>query len=253
MVTSFFSQLQGQPIAYTIQTFIGDYAHEVGDIVLWTEPSIAVPTPTGHGVTNLQMLVFSTELDFATGRQTIKALPDSTNLVSASAGQIAPSLRVASIVSSGANFLELEVTSVGESTPFDITTAHANIWGDLAAVQGRVRLVSYGFHNPVGAQERTPGWAEASATVGSIAFTAGVSTIILNIDSSWIRGGLTINDLGSFAFVCLTDRRLQDSNVEGVIIEPIGEQLFDGGAGDDFLKFAPSTGLPFDQHYSTIG
>jgi hypothetical protein len=89
--------------------------------------------------------------------------------------------------------------------------------------------------------------------VATIAFVAGVSKIELNIDASWIRGGLTISDLGSFAFVCLTDRRLPDSNVEGVIIEPIAEQLFDGGNGDDFLKFAPSTGLPFDQHFSKIG
>jgi hypothetical protein len=253
MVTSFFMQLQGQPIAYRIPTFIGDTAFEVGDIILWTEPSIAVPTPTGHGVTNLQMLVVSVEVDFATGRQMILALPDATNLVSASAGQIAPTLRVESIVSSGPTTITLEVTSVGETGPFDITSAHDNIWSELQAVTGRVRLVSYGFHNPVGQQERTPGWAEASGTVATIAFVAGVSRIELNIDASWIRGGLTISDLGSFAFVCLTDRRLPDSNVEGVIIEPIAEQLFDGGNGDDFLKFAPSTGLPFDQHFSKIG
>jgi hypothetical protein len=253
MVSSFFTQLQGQPIAYTIQTFVDDYVHEVGDVILWTEPSIAVPTPTGHGVSSLQMIVVSIDLDFATGRQTLKAIPDSVNLISSSAGQIAPTLRVESIITSSPTSLDLEVTSVGESTPFDITSAHDNIWTDLAAVQGRVRLVSYGFHNPVGTAERTPGWAEASAVVSAVAFVAGVSKISLTIDTSWVRGGLTINDLGSFAFVCLTDRRLTDSNVEGVLIEPISEQLFDAGAGDDFLKFAPSTGLPFDQHFSLIG
>lgn len=253
MVLSFFTQLQGQPILYTIPTFVGDRAFEVGDIVLWTEPSIAVPTPTGHGVSNLQMIVVSTELDFATGRQVVKALPDSINLISSSSGQIAPTLRVLSIVSSGPTFLELEVTSVGESTPFDITSAHGNIWTTLADVQGRVRLISYGFHNPVGQEERTPGWAELSAVVDSLSFVAGVSKIQLAIDASWARGGLTLNDIGSFAFVCLTDRRLTNSNVEGVLIEPIGDQLFNAGAGLDFLKFAPSTGLPFDQHFSTIG
>jgi len=89
--------------------------------------------------------------------------------------------------------------------------------------------------------------------VDSISYVAGVSKISLAFDASWTRGGLTLADIGNFGFVCLSDRRLTDSNVEGVLIEPIANQLFNGGLGDDFLKFAPSTGLPFDQHFSLIG
>jgi hypothetical protein len=256
-IISFFAQLQGEPESYNVPTFLGDVVYSLGDVVAWTDNSIAIPTPTGHGTpSGTAYLVHGITYDLSTGVQTLSLLPDLVTPGTSSKSKVAPILDVtvvnAIIPVAGGYQVELEVDGLGE-TITDLSVDDLGIWSALAAVSGRCRLVNPTLHNPLGLtplgsiRERKPGWLEASALVTAVSG----NVITLFIEQSWERDGITINDIVSVnTWILLTDRRAPLANVEGVGIAPIPEQLFNNASGLDFAKIAPASGLPFDSHIS---
>jgi hypothetical protein len=244
---SVFKMLQGEPVLYRVPTFLGEQARVWADMVRWSDTSI--PTPSGYGVTLKRHIVAGMETSPATGRQVLKLLPDAANQGETSAGKIAPTLRVIGVISLTTTSAVLQVESLGEAS-LALTTAHQAIWSDLVSATGYVRILNPTRHNP--STERR-GWLEGYATV--VAVYDSPAAISLTLDTAWARGGYTWVDIieAGKSFLCLPDRRSASANVEAVAIGPIAEALYNGGAGDDFLKFAPANGgAPYDAHYSLI-
>lgn len=258
---AFFRSLQGQPEYILTTTFLPGAVRTFGDFVDYEDSTALVPTPTGYGISG-RYIVSGIDINLEDGRQRLRLLPDLISRTSSSAGKIAPALLITTIVSISGPItnkyrVECEVDSLAEAS-FDITTAHQGIWQELQNLSGRVRVLNVLDNNPITSstlgQERR-GYLEASAIVTDILHVAGVNTITIIIDASWLRGGaVAIGDLALAGnYIVLTDRRFAVSNVENVEISPIAFQYYDNGAGADFLKIAPnSSSPPFDAHFSEI-
>lgn len=261
-ILSFFGQLQGEPTVYPVETFIGDRAAIIGDVVRWSDPSIAVVTPAGHGVLQGRFLVTGIELDLMTGVQVLSLLPDLINSLSGSRSKTAPLLRITainSITPSGSDYIcSVDVESIIEGS-LNLATAHGGIWATLAATARPaipwVRLLNLDRHNPYdmtpitnASKERRPGWLEAYLEVSAI---LGPDTLQLILPGSWVRGGLTAAQIvETGCLIQLTDRRAAEMTYDGIAIIPILTQLYNAGLGLDFAKVGPPSGLPFDMHLS---
>jgi hypothetical protein len=261
LTQAFFRMLQGQPEYILTATFLPGAVRTFGDLVLYEDATALLPTPLGYGIDG-RYIVAGIDINLEDGRQRLRLLPDLISRTSSSAGKIAPSLVITNVVSisgpvSGVYTVDCEVDSIAEAA-FDITTAHEGIWQELQNQTGRVRLYNVQKHNPVSSSTvgvERHGYLEASALVSTILHVAGVNTIAIKIDESWLRSGaVAIGDLAAAGnYIVLTDRRFATSNVENVSISPIPFQYYDGGAGADFLKIAPSSATPpFDNHFSEI-
>jgi hypothetical protein len=245
---AFFQTLQGEPVKYKVPTFLPDQAFVFGALVNWTDDSI--PTPTGYGISSKRHVVVGVEVELATGRQILHLLPDAINDLETSESKIAPTLKVVGIISLTTTLAWLQVESLGDPD-FDITLSYGLFWDNLAGSEAKTRVLNFTAHNPTGERR---GWLDASAKVLGTAYDNGVSAIALELDPAWARGDFTWADIlvANESFVCLTDRRRASTNVQAIDIEPDTVQLYNDGNGNDFFKFAPNSGTPFDGHYSLI-
>jgi hypothetical protein len=228
-----------------------------GDLLTWTDP--AQSTATGRGVTALPLIALAVVPDPRGGRSVVYGLWDVLGAevaAVASAGRIAPALKVLAVGANSSTEFVLVVTSTGADTGFRIDTSHGSIWTTLAGASGRVRIVTPTRHNPTGTAERT-GLGEVSVTVNSVTYDSGSkrSTMVVTIGASWVRGGLVALDVIRPGARVLLQRYLPASvNPEAAVVKGEAGQDYNSGSGRDFIKYSvPASRQPYDARRSLIG
>jgi hypothetical protein len=246
----------GRPFLYAIPV-AADAGHVFGDLLTWTDP--AQSTATGRGVTALPLIALAVVPDPRGGRSVVYGLWDVLGAevaAVASAGRIAPALKVLAVGANSSTEFVLVVTSTGADTGFRIDTSHGSIWTTLAGASGRVRIVTPTRHNPTGTAERT-GLGEVSVTVNSVAYDSGSkrSTMVVTIGASWVRGGLVALDVIKPGARVLLQRYLPASvNPEATVVKGEAGQDYNSGSGRDFIKYSvPASRQPYDARRSLIG
>jgi len=244
-----FSVLGGQPRLFSVETSLEQQQFDPGDVVQWTDKRI--PTPEGIGFENVRFLVVGKDVNFQTSIATYRLLRDYYNETSTTEGKVAPCLLIDQVIKRNGVYFTVDVKCIGDQA-FDVVASADGIYASLAGDFGRARLFFPMEHNPIPTdEEERPGYLECSVNVFYVAELAGAHRMILQVDADWERGGFTRYDLiRRGARLYLTDRRDDDHNPEGVLIEPYDEQLYADGDGLDFAKWGETT--TFDRNYTLI-
>jgi hypothetical protein len=248
----FFVTLQGEPMVLRGMTDLDGTSYETVDYLTLTDA--AVPTPSGRGVSAKRYIVISVGLSWNDSGQPILLLPDELNDEALqSTGKIAPTLRVRElrqVKGAGPYTLTVRVDSIGDAT-FDAVNDHSTIWDSIRNESGYIRCIRP-VHNTIGDPVKDrPGWLECYVQIASLAYVGPESQMELTLAAAWLHDGLTAEDyfVRDETFITLMD--VSTNNRLAFRVEPIGTQLYNGGAGEDFLKFDGV--LPFDGHRSLIG
>jgi hypothetical protein len=261
LVRSFLDLMGGTPTIYEVPIPIGEYFDlglSFADFVYWNGGD-DVPTADGFGFPDdTVFLVTGINLKIGQGEAIVRIVRDTYNesqVTTTDAGLIAPTLRPGAIVNLGGLQYQIDVTSLGEAA-FDITTDHEGIWADYVNRGGLIHI-TIPTHAAAGTDHHIErdGYLEAYATVDQVDFTGGVSTLTVTFDAAWERdGNLIAADilLEDESFISLSDRRLADVNPQGDLIEPITEQLHNGGSGSNFIKVSGAQTLDRVRHLVSV-
>jgi hypothetical protein len=256
LVRSFLDLMGGAPSVYEVPIPIGEYFDlglTFGDFVYWDSEE-DLPTAEGFGFPDgATFLVTGLSMKMGAGEVIVRLVRDTFNdsqVTTTEEGLIAPTLRPSLVTHVSGLTYDVDVTSLGEAA-LNITTAHDGIWADYVSRDGLVH-VTIPKHAAAGTTHGTErdGFLEAYATVDSVNHSGGTSTIRLTFDSAWERDGKTIADIlvSGESFISLADRRLADTVPGGDLIEPVREQLHDGGAGINFIKVSGGTTIDRVRH-----
>ncbi len=248
-VRALFSVLGGQPRLFKVETSLADQQFDPGDVCQWTDKRI--PTPEGIGFANVRFLVVGKDVNMRELTATYALLRDYYNETTTTEGKVAPCLLIDQVLHRTGNDVVVDVFSIGDPD-FDIGASYDEIYQELVNDGGYVRIAYPLAHNPEATEaDDRPGWLECYAVVSSVRQRGRVSRMTLTLDPSWVRGGFTSYDLiRRGARVYMTDRREDDQNVEGVLIEPNYRQLYSDGTGFDFAKWGNES--TFDRNYTLI-
>ncbi len=246
-----FSVLGGRPRMFEVETSLEDQSFNPGDVCSWTDKRI--PTPDGIGFTNVRFLVVGKDVKFLTATATYRLLRDYYNETTTNESRVSPCLIIDQVIKRAASVYTLDVRIVGAPTA-DLEADFDEFYHELESVNGRLRIVYPLEQNPEATlEEEREGYLEASATLMDVTFlsTMNVNRLVVNVDPSWARGGFTLYDvIRRGARILFTDRREDNLNPEGALIEPHYTQLYAGGAGFDYAKWGNDA--TFDQAYTLI-
>lgn len=248
---AFFKQLQGSPsMLRYFKSSVDGVKHQVGDRVGVTDKRI--PTPTGRGVTSLQCIVLSKDTNPEGGKEELILMADYQSSLSKTPGVKAPALQILSATKTvvSPEKWRLLVKGIGTAS-FDLTNLYQSIFEDIISASGYVRIRTPSLQNPFVAHSRR-GWMEAYIKPKFYLFNGDYQ--LLDVESSG-----TMDDNARIEQIVTSQRAyllLPDVNqdtLDGAVL-PIAEALYNGGTGDDFIKISPrSGGVPFNNHYNTIG
>ncbi len=246
-----FSVLGGAPRLFAVETSLEAQTFDPGDVVQWTDKRI--PTPEGIGFTNVRFLVVGKDVNFQEETATYRLLRDYFNETTTTESRVAPCLRIEQVLSR-AGFYKLEVVSIGDPVNFQVDSSYDEIYNELQAEGSKLRLFFPLEHNPDPTnEEERPGYLEAYGEIVQIDLLDGGkrSVIHLDIDANWERGGFTLYDIvRRGARIYFTDRREEDQNPQGILIEPNYLQLYADGLGFDYAKWGNEQ--TFDANYTLI-
>lgn len=249
---AYFTVLGGAPRAFAVETSLEVQVFDPGDVALWSDNKI--PTPEGRGFSGVSFFIVTKDVNRREGVATYKVLRDYYNDTRTTAGVVAPALEITQVLrrQSGPPYLvDVEVRSIGEPVGWEVGSSDLEIWLSAYENNGRLRVYYPKEHNPDAEDER-PGWLECSATVSAISLDGYPNRLQLSIDTDWTRGGFTVlyDLIQRGAKIVLSDYRSAETNPESALIEPMPEQLYDDGFGNDFAKFGASK--TFDRGYTLI-
>ncbi len=248
-----FTVLGGKPKRYLVASSLEVQNFEVGDALLWSDPKI--PTPEGRGFSLQRYLVVRRDANYRQAEVNYGLLRDYFNENDMTESVVAPALEIVSVtrrVLATYSLVTVQVRSIGE-TNWDFSE-DLEIWTTLHADSAWVRVYHARHHNPVGETERE-GYLECSAMITGDLFSDAAARryeLTLRVHESWDRGGFTApyDILRRGARLVLSDYRPDDTNPEGILIEPHPEQLSMDGTGKDFAKWGAVQ--TFDRSYTLL-
>lgn len=246
-----FSVLGGQPRMYQVETSLEVQQFDPGDVVQWSDKRL--PTPEGIGFANVRFLVVGKDVNFQESTATYRLLRDYYNETSTTLGRVAPCLLIDQVIRRSGNVFTVDVISVGDQD-FDVAVSYDEIYNEFIADTARLRIFYPLLHNPASVdEEERPGYLEGSASltaIDSLDFRGRINRLTLTVSALWARGNTLYDIIRRGARIYFSDRREDDQNAEGVLIEPHYLQLYADGTGFDYAKWGATP--TFDANYTLI-
>ena len=248
MVRAFYKVFGGAPRVYEVPISVTQLIDDditFGDAVAWSNTT--VPTPSGIGIDD-DFFVIGVDLDWDAGRANLRLLQNTLlaePVTTTTGGHIAPTLQIDTVTPVSSTVVDVGVSYVG-SAALDLTVDHDDLFADIEANIGKLRLDTYD-HAPLGEQERV-GTVEAYPTIEILTSTS----LRLTFDTAYLRGNYAAAEdliVAGESKLNLPPRVSEEGSLDGALIEP---DLTASSVTNSFIQTQPAR-LAFNSNRFLFG